>query len=76
MKWPSEPRAELRQVHFWDEASGDSYLSHASEIYHPSALQLPDDLIAVCDAVKADLDHRTESAGAVERTLLSGYDLP
>lgn len=58
-KWPGTTSSQLQQVHFLDEANGDAYLSTESEItYRPSALVLLDQLIAVCDAVRRDLEQR------------------
>ena len=60
-KWPGETNQALQQVHFWDQACGDAYLTTTSEItYRPSALVLLDHLIAVCDAVRAELDARLQ----------------
>lgn len=56
-KWPGENSPELAQVHYYDEACGNAYLSTSSEIsYRPSALGLMDQLITVCDAVRSALD--------------------
>ena len=64
-KWPGEANPQLKQVHFYDEASGNAYLSAESQItYRPSALMLLDQLIAVCDAVRAVLEQRLRSLDA------------
>lgn len=61
-KMPGAPSPELQQLHFYDEASGDAYLTAESEItYRPSALVLLDQLVTVCDAVRAKLDERLRS---------------
>lgn len=49
----------LQEVHFHDEHCADVYISTASEIsYRPSALQIMDDLIAVCERVAEELRRR------------------
>jgi len=65
-KWPgSAASPQLQQVHFFDEANGDAYLSTESEItYRPSALVLLDQLIVVCDAVRTVLDQRLNEVDA------------
>lgn len=65
-KWPgSAASPQLQQVHFFDEANGDAYLSTESEItYRPSALVLLDQLIVVCDAVRTVLDQRLREVDA------------
>jgi hypothetical protein len=71
-KWPGSPSAELQQVHFFDKACGDAYLSADSEItYRPSALILLDQLIAVCDAVRAVLEQRLRETDAAKPALPS-----
>lgn len=69
-KWPGEVNPHLRQVHFYDEASGTAYLSADSEIsYRPSALELFDQLIAVCDAVRVVLEQRLQAVDADRQPL-------
>jgi len=71
-KWPGAPSTELRQVRFFDEACGDAYLSADSEVtYRPSALVLLDQLIAVCDAVRAVLEQRLRETDSVRQALPS-----
>lgn len=53
------PIDDLQQVHFYDEHCGDEYLARESTItYRPSALTLFDGLIAVCDALRKELQQR------------------
>ena len=55
--WPAPVAGELRSIAFYDEACGDTYIGGESELtYRPPALAMLDDLIAVCDAVRAVLD--------------------
>jgi energy-coupling factor transporter ATP-binding protein EcfA2 len=56
------PIDDLQQVHFYDEHCGDEYLAHESTItYRPSALTLFDGLIAVCDAMRKELQQRIKA---------------
>jgi len=65
--WPGTPNPQLQQVHFYDEVGGDAYLSTESEItYRPSALVLLDQLITVCDAVRAVLEQRLRDTDGVK----------
>ena len=60
-KWsyPDQPQEELRRLHFYDDKSAYSYLSENSEIsYRPSVLILFDQLIIVCDELRAALDRK------------------
>jgi hypothetical protein len=69
-KWPGEQSSQLRQVHFYDEASGDAYLGTDSEItYRPSALMLLDQLVAICDAVREVLNERLRNLDAARQTM-------
>jgi hypothetical protein len=69
-KWPGQSSSQLQQTHFYDETSGDAYLSTDSEItYRPSALTLLDQLIAVCDAVRGILDQRLRILDAGSRAM-------
>ncbi|MGH3788908.1 MAG: AAA family ATPase [Pseudonocardiaceae bacterium] len=71
-KWPDGPIAELQQVHFFDKACGDAYLNTESEItYRPSALILLDQLIAVCDAVRAVVERRLSETDAAKLAMPS-----
>lgn len=55
--WPQEQPGDLGRIHFYDRACGDAYISTESEVtYRPSVLVLFDQLIDVCDAVRACLD--------------------
>jgi len=67
--WPDNVDGDLRTVRFYDEACGNTYISHDSELtYRPSALTLLDNLIEICDQVRAILDTRlaANSADAVK----------
>jgi energy-coupling factor transporter ATP-binding protein EcfA2 len=56
-RWPGDTNRVLRQVSFFDEACGETYVSSDSEVpFRPSALLILDGLIVVCDAVRAELD--------------------
>jgi energy-coupling factor transporter ATP-binding protein EcfA2 len=67
--WPGEPNALLHQIAFYDEYCGDSYVSADYEVtYRPSALTLLDDLIRVCDRVRAELDQRAETLARTRPT--------
>lgn len=56
-QWPTNLAAELRRIHFFDSACGDTYLNTESELtYRPSALGLLDRLVRACDAVRDELD--------------------
>lgn len=56
--WPNAAD-DLKAISFYDEACGDVYLSDDSEMtYRPSALGIIDDLIALCDAVRAEMESR------------------
>ena len=69
-KWPGAASPQLQQVHFYDRASGDAYLSAESEItYRPSALILMDQLITVCDAVRVMLDQRLRDTDAAKPSM-------
>ena len=69
-KWPGEVNPDLQQLHFYDEASGDAYLSTQSEItYRPSALTLLDQLIMVCDAVRGVLEERLRGLDAIRQPM-------
>lgn len=64
-KLSDSPDAQLQQAHFYDKANGDAYVTTESEIsYRPSALVLLDQLITVCDAVRAELDQRLQQCDA------------
>jgi hypothetical protein len=55
--WPQDIDAELRQIHFYDEACGDHYLVTDTELsYRPSALNLLDQLVEAADRLRAALD--------------------
>ena len=55
--WPGAVSGELRAIRFYDEACGDTYIGGESELtYRPRELAMLDNLIAVCDAVRAVLD--------------------
>jgi ABC-type hemin transport system ATPase subunit len=69
-KWPGVAHAQLQQVHFYDEASGDAYIGVESEItYRPSALILLDQLIVVCDEVRAVLERRLREVDAERESM-------
>lgn len=69
-KWPDEPNPHLQQMHFYDEISGDTYLTTESEIsYRPSALALLDQLITVCDAVREELGKRLRVIDASKQSM-------
>lgn len=57
--WPGESTPLLRQIAFYDEHCGDSYVSTEYEVtYRPSALTLLDHLIEMCGRVRTELDVR------------------
>lgn len=57
LTWPKGIDAELRQVHFYDEACGDHYLVNDTELsYRPSALKLLDKLVEATDLLRGALD--------------------
>lgn len=69
-KWPGEASQPLQQVHFFDKAESDAYLVAESEItYRPSALVLLDQLVTVCDKVRAVLDERLRAIDSVRPAL-------
>jgi energy-coupling factor transporter ATP-binding protein EcfA2 len=56
--WPNAAD-DLKAVSFYDEACGDKYLTGDSEMtYRPSALAIIDALIALCDAVRSEIESR------------------
>jgi len=56
--WP-DAADELKAIRFYDEACGDVYLTDESEMtYRPSALAIIDELIQLCDHVRAEIEHR------------------
>lgn len=58
-KWPIDDNADLRSVHFYDEACGDHYISSDSEVkYRPSVLTIFDDLVVATDRVRQSIDAR------------------
>ncbi len=70
--WSASPNVELQQIHFYDEACGNAYLSTNSQItYQPSALVLLDRLVAVCDAVRAVLEQRMRDSDLSKSALPS-----
>lgn len=57
LTWPRDIDGELRQIHFYDEACGDHYLTYDTELsYRPSALNLMDQLVEAADLLRAALD--------------------
>ena len=57
--WPSFEEPALGQIHFYDEACGDDYLQHETELaYRPSVLNLLDALIVHVDAIRAVVDEK------------------
>lgn len=55
--WPATGSGELRSVTFFDEACGDAYISHESEVtFRPAAIFVLDGLVEACDGVRAELD--------------------
>lgn len=80
--WPGHVSGELRAIGFYDEACGDAYIGGESELtYRPPALAMLDDLIAVCDEVRAVLDQdlhenqlrRTTLPAVVEQTSAASF---
>jgi energy-coupling factor transporter ATP-binding protein EcfA2 len=56
--WPNAAD-DLKAISFYDEACGDKYLTGDSEMtYRPSSLAIIDDLIALCDAVRSEIEAR------------------
>lgn len=69
--WPSAATAALRQVHFYDEACGDHYLVHDTELtYRPSVLAIFDRLVSATDALREAADREL----AIVNT--SPYEVP
>jgi ABC-type Mn2+/Zn2+ transport system ATPase subunit len=67
--WPNAAE-ELKAISFYDEACGDVYLSADSEMtYRPSALVIIDDLIALCDAVRAEIENRIKQNNSTKGSL-------
>lgn len=56
-KWPVDDNSDLRNIHFYDEACGDHYITSDSEVkYRPLVLTIFDDLIAATDRVRNSID--------------------
>jgi energy-coupling factor transporter ATP-binding protein EcfA2 len=67
--WPNAAD-ELKAISFYDEACGDVYLSTDSEMtYRPSALVIIDDLIALCDAVRTEIEGRVKQNNSTKGLL-------
>ena len=77
--WPGGVDPILRQVGYYDEACGDSYISTESAVtYRPAALALLDELIHTCDAVRDVLDAKLTAnsqgkIGAPENAAVAAY---
>lgn len=75
-EWAELDDPRLQQAHYYDEACGDDYLEHASELnYRPSVLTLFDHLIGYIDRVKASIEElvtANQSTRYVAPTLTSG----
>jgi energy-coupling factor transporter ATP-binding protein EcfA2 len=55
--WPENTDPVLRQIGFYDDASGEAYITHETTVtYRPPTLVVMDQLIDHCDAVKLELD--------------------
>lgn len=68
------PPADLANVAYYDERCGDAYVTTEGEVtYRPSVLRLLDDLVQVCDDVRAVPDQRL-AVNARQRIALP--DLP
>ncbi|MCZ2847417.1 AAA family ATPase [Modestobacter sp. VKM Ac-2978] len=68
--WPGGSRAVLRQVSFYDEACGDSYVTSDMELtYRPAALAFMDQLIGVSDAVRTEVERRLSKNAAATKAL-------
>ena len=68
--WPDAVSGQLRAIAFYDEACGDTYIGGESELtYRPPALAMLDDLIGVCDAVRAVLDQDLRENQLTRKTL-------
>lgn len=68
--WPAASTPELRRIHFYDSACGDTYLSTETELtYRPSALGLLDQLVRACDAVRHELDAMLVANDQSRRTM-------
>ncbi len=68
--WPASGSEDLRRVSFFDEACGDSYISHDSEVaFRPGPIFLLDGLIQACDGVRAELDRLLAANAARARVL-------
>lgn len=68
------PPADLAQIAYYDERCGDAYVTTEGEVtYRPSVLRLLDDLVLVCDRVRAVLDQRLAVNARKRRAL---PDLP
>jgi len=56
--WPNAAD-DLRAVSFYDDACGDKYLTGDSEMtYRPSSLAIIDQLIALCDRVRVEIENQ------------------
>lgn len=66
----TEPPADLSRVAYYDERCGDLYVTTEGEAtYRPSTLRLLDDLIEVCDGVRAVIDQRLAANAGRRRAL-------
>lgn len=76
LDWPNEEDADLRRVHFYDEACGDAYLDSETKLtYRPSVLTITDQLINIMDAVRDQLSLRLQE-NAAERGALPVVEWP
>jgi len=77
--WPGGVDPMLRQIGYYDEPCGDSYISTDSAVtYRPAALVLLDELIHACDAVRDVLDAKLTAnsqrkIAAPENAAVAGY---
>lgn len=65
--WPQKTDVALQQIHFYDEACGDHYLTNDSELsYRPSALKLMDQLIAATDLLREAIASKLQKLDSSE----------
>lgn len=70
-----EPPVELARAAFYDEHTGDDYLTHESEVlYRPALLKVLDDLVRACDQVRAKINEQRAKVDAKRGPLPSVAD--
>lgn len=62
----AEPPVDLSRAAFYDETTGDDYLSHDSEVlYRPALLRVLDELATTCDRVRAVISAKRDDSDAL-----------